>query len=63
MTPEPLTRSQLIKAQQDLCKAKGWPMFASSTGNCWGCGKDCVTDRWATELVTGCNRCCRSFCE
>lgn len=63
-TPEPLSqdrRSDLLKAQGDLCQEKGWPHFAPTNGICWSCGRDTVDGRWAKELITGCQHCYRSY--
>lgn len=68
-----------IKAQEKYCKENGLPHFAPHNGRCWSCGKNIykeypnsynpeITDgidveRAATELVTGCPHCNRSYCD
>ena len=59
---EPTRRLELIKAQKALAAKKAAPMFAPSSGYCYNCREDIVSENWATSLITGCPRCCRSFC-
>ena len=54
-------RKRLIQAQEQLCSERGSPMFAPNTGACWSCNRDCVTQKWEFEVVTGCPKCCRSY--
>jgi len=47
--------------QQKYCNDKELPMFAPVSGKCWSCGQQ-VTDT-DKSLITGCDKCHRSFCE
>lgn len=58
-----MTREELIKAQIEYAKKTNAPMFAPKNGRCFSCGQDIVNDRWATELITGCPKCHRSYCD
>jgi hypothetical protein len=59
------TRSELIKAQADLCASRSTPMFMPADGYCYR-GHDVVAERGEglrTAVVTGCPVCHRSFCD
>jgi len=58
-----MDRNKLIEAQKEYAKKIDAPMFAPTDGRCWGCGKDIVNEKWATELITGCPHCHRSYCD
>ena len=51
-----------LKLQKKYCEDTGSPDFAPiKTGICWACGKQ-VKDN-GKSLITGCDKCHRSFCE
>lgn len=50
-----------MSLQEEFCKSKGYIMFAPKNLICWGCKKP-IKDS-GTELITGCDRCNRSFVE
>lgn len=68
-----------IKAQRNYCEKTGAPHFAPRNGVCWSCNKNIYeehpwkynpeitsgidVERAATELVTGCPHCNRSYCD
>lgn len=64
-----------IKAQEDLCMKKCYPMFAPSNGKCYRCGDNIYAEKLSgggsgysvekagTEFITGCPNCNWSFCE
>lgn len=60
LTPErreELRRDRLIMVPYD---------FAPQTGTCWTCKTDLIAhygDRWPRAIVTGCPKCCRSYCD
>ena len=58
---------QKIKAQKDYTDRTGYPHFAPNDGICWDCGKQIyekiTMEKATTELITGCPRCNRSYCE
>lgn len=59
-------RQKLLRAQAELCRTKGSPHFAPSTGYCWKCSADLVAiygEAYATQHVTGCPQCHRSYCD
>lgn len=56
-------RKKLIQKQVDFCNKKGWPMFAPSNGKCYYCNNDIVTKDWATNLITYCSICNKSYVE
>ncbi len=56
-------RQYLINAQKSLYELKGCPLFAPADGFCFTCGRDCVTLKWESELITGCSKCGKSFCD
>lgn len=63
MATETLTREELLQAQKDLCKKNKYPHFAPSSGICYDCHQDIVNESWAETLITGCPKCCRSYCD
>lgn len=50
-----------MEKQKEYCKKNNQPMFAPSDGICWSCGK--LINDTDKELITGCSRCNRSYCE
>jgi len=59
------TRSELIKAQAELCELRGFAIFMPRDGYCYR-GHDVVAVRGEdlrTAVVTGCPVCHRSFCD
>lgn len=58
-----MERQKLIEAQKDLAKKINAPMFAPSDGICNSCNADIVNEKWASELITGCPKCHRSYCD
>ena len=62
-TATKLTRDELLQAQRKLCADKRYPHFAPTSGVCYSCRKDIVTPEWAETLITGCPKCCRSYCD
>ena len=63
MTTKTMTRDELLQAQKDLCKDQHYPHFAPLNGICYSCRQDIVTPAWAETLITGCPKCCQSYCE
>ncbi|MBY9081046.1 hypothetical protein KIH86_23110 [Paenibacillus sp. HN-1] len=73
--------NESIKAQAKLCKEKGYPHFAPSSGVCWSCNKNIYSpqektgwndqkytsgitvEKAASELITGCPHCNRTYCD
>ena len=53
--PEPMAK------QLKYCKDNKLPFFAPRSGICWSCHQQ-IPDR-GDELITGCNHCCRSYCD
>lgn len=59
-------RRRLIDAQIKYCEDNNYPMFMPKLGYCWLCARDIVPklkDKMATELITGCPICHRSYCD
>ena len=68
---------EAIKAQEKLCREKGYPHFAPYDGECWSCGKNIYmqyplsrrpnrgisVERASKELITGCPHCNRTYCD
>jgi len=50
-----------LEKQLKYCEDNNKPMFAPIDGRCWSCGKQ-VTDN-GKSLITGCDKCNRSFCD
>lgn len=68
--------SKATEAQKNLQKEKGLPAFAPRDGICWACRSQIYSeidhgkyktgidvDKAATELITGCPHCHRSYCD
>lgn len=55
------------EAQSAYCKAKGFPHFAPSNGNCWKCGNQIYNkisvEKAGKELISSCPHCCKSYCD
>ena len=75
-TPKTFNVSEAIAAQKKLQQEKGYPDFAPRDGVCYRCRKniyseidhgDYQTGIWvekaASELITGCPHCNRSYCD
>lgn len=61
-----MERKKLIEAQKQYCIDNNFPYFAeniNNPGHCHSCGADIVDYKWEKELITGCHKCSRSFCE
>lgn len=56
-------REKLILAQKEYTDKENLPNFAPQDGYCCYCHGDTVDERWSTQLITGCNKCHKSFCE
>ena len=58
---------QKIEAQEKYCKEHKAPHFAPHSGICWSCNKQIYEkislEKAATELITGCPHCNRSYCD
>ena len=60
---------QAIAAQKQYCKDNKAPHFAPEDGFCYSCGKQIYDKNGrsiefaATELITGCPHCHRSYCD
>jgi len=64
-TQKQLNRDELYVAQKELWRLAGCDhIWAPSSGFCWFCGADMMSDYdWIKELVTGCRQCHRSYVE
>ena len=62
MTDKEYTRAELIALNAENAKAQGCPKFWGE--RCYHCGLDLVGhygQGYATALITGCPKCCRSY--
>ena len=50
-----------LTEQMRYCDEHSLPMFAPKSGICWSCSHQ-VKDN-GKSLITGCDKCHRSFCE
>lgn len=60
------SREALVRGQAELCRARGIPHFAPAGGVCWSCSTYLVAiygRTYATQHVTGCPQCHRSYCD
>lgn len=59
--------NEKIQAQINYCRKHGVPLFAPRKGVCWSCGRQIYDKislkRAASELITSCPYCNRSYCE
>ena len=56
-----------IYLQKKYCEKERAPNFAPNDGFCWSCGTQIYNhidkDKARSELITGCPKCCRSYCD
>ena len=56
-----------IEAQAKYCKDNDLPHFAPFDGVCWSCGNQIYekisVEEAGSKLITGCPRCCSSYCD
>jgi len=50
-----------LPKQKEYCAKCGLPMFAPDDGRCYRCGAPIEDD--GEQHITGCRKCCVSFCE
>ena len=56
-----------IKAQEEYCEKKKYPLFAPSDGICFSCNRQIYTEitlmECENDLITGCPFCHYSYCD
>jgi len=61
-----ITNQMKYDAQKEYAESKKQPLFIMRKG-CWSCGEkawDKITiEKASSELITGCPRCGRTFCD